>query len=349
MEKQKLFVFDSNLFFTPDCNEIIYIEDSFNEKANQYIQEHYETIINDLKDGGYNFVYYPKQIETLLEHQEIEVIHYYYPNKSIRDIQPDTAGFYGWFGQNLFDIEKCIPYSGSGFLIYKEQKDSYHVFEFHRLSDDVASEVLQLSEDYGGKANGDEYFSFLDEYYINGTLDEQGNDLIEEVQERINRLEQLGISNAVLKSIFFPEQFNQKPSRMVITRDYRIILPDYHNLEIKMAPLPKAIYFLFLRHPDGILFKHLPDYREVLRWIYSQISNRENQEEMIKSIQAVTDPTNNSINEKCSRIREVFIREFDESIAKYYFVTGESSRPKRIILDRDLVEWETKTFNLIGF
>ena len=33
----------------------------------------------------------------------------------------------------------------------------------------------------------------------------------------------------------------------------------------------KAVYLLFLNHPEGILFKHLPDYREELTEIYVKL------------------------------------------------------------------------------
>jgi len=145
----------------------------------------------------------------------------------------------------------------------------------------------------------------------------------------------------VFKSLF---KFDDtvKLSRLTITKDYRIFLPDYHNLEITMTPLPKAVYFLFLMHPEGILFKHLPDYRDELMNIYKHISNREMLRDMEKSIDDVTNPTKNAINEKCSRIREAFIRHFDESVAKNYFITGFRSEPKKIALDRQLVTWESK-------
>ena len=48
---------------------------------------------------------------------------------------------------------------------------------------------------------------------------------------------------------------------MVITTDLRVILTDYGNMEIKMEPINKAVFLLFLRHPEGIVFKYLPDYR----------------------------------------------------------------------------------------
>ena len=108
-----------------------------------------------------------------------------------------------------------------------------------------------------------------------------------------------------------------------------------------MTPLVKAVYILFLCHPEGIVFKCLPDYRNELMCIYMTIFGvEEPTEPMIKSVLAVTDPYNNSINEKCARIREAFISQFDEDLAKNYFITGKRGEPKTITLSRDLVEWE---------
>lgn len=52
----------------------------------------------------------------------------------------------------------------------------------------------------------------------------------------------------------------------------------------------------------------------------------------------LVDPLSNSLNEKCSRIREAFLREMDDSIACHYYITGDRATPKRIKLDRKLVE-----------
>ena len=60
---------------------------------------------------------------------------------------------------------------------------------------------------------------------------------------------------------------------------------------------------------------------------------------MIESINDITDSTKNSINEKCSRIREAFLREFDNEFAGNYFITttNKESFNKSITLDRNLV------------
>ena len=88
------------------------------------------------------------------------------------------------------------------------------------------------------------------------------------------------------------------------------------------------------------MFKDLPNYRMELLDIYKQLSDRENPQSITLSVDYVTDPYRNSINEKCSRIREAFISHFNEELMKPYFVTGERGQVKKITIDRDYVIWE---------
>jgi len=131
-----------------------------------------------------------------------------------------------------------------------------------------------------------------------------------------------------------------KLSRLTITKDYSIILSDYNNKEIKMEPLVKAVYLLYLKHPEGIAFKQLPDYRQELIDIYNDLRPLGLNQRSLQSIEDVTNPLLNSINEKCSRIRAVFLAEVDASLADQYFIVGKSGEQKRIALPRDLVIWK---------
>ncbi len=166
--------------------------------------------------------------------------------------------------------------------------------------------------------------------------DEDTNDLMEEVRERIAKLRQRGIAEKILEQLLHPDD---RPSRMVITKDYRIILPDYNNMEIKMEPLVKAVFLLFLNHPEGIFFKDLPDYREELTQIYLKLKPEGLTERVTRSIEDVTNPTLNSINEKCARIRGAFVGQFDNHIARHYYIDGRRGDVKRISLPRNLVDW----------
>ncbi len=185
---------------------------------------------------------------------------------------------------------------------------------------------------------GDEPIYNADNQFNSQEYVENIDDLIAEVRERVERLRVLGVADHILESLFFQRK---SPSKLVITRDYRIFLPDYNNLEIKMQPLVKAVYLLFLNNPEGLMFKDLPDYREELTKIYLLMKPNGLTERVKKSIEDVTDPTKNSINEKCARIRGAFLEQFDNHLAKHYYINGLRAEPKKIALPRELVVWET--------
>ena len=107
-----------------------------------------------------------------------------------------------------------------------------------------------------------------------------------------------------------------------------------------MEPLTKAVYLLFLKHPEGIAFKALPDYRKELAELYTIIKPFGLNDRVIKSIEDVTNPLLNSINEKCSRVKAAFLAEVDASLADQYYITGKGGESKKVTLPRQLVIWE---------
>ena len=107
-----------------------------------------------------------------------------------------------------------------------------------------------------------------------------------------------------------------------------------------MEPLVKAVYLLFLKHPEGIIFKSLPSYREELAQIYVKLRPMGLTDRALQSIEDVTNPMLNSINEKCARIRGAFVGQFDDHMARHYYIDGLRGEAKRISLPRNLVVWE---------
>jgi hypothetical protein len=76
----------------------------------------------------------------------------------------------------------------------------------------------------------------------------------------------LSLMESLRQKMLYAQNFRQNspPSRMIIDRANRIFLPDFGNIEISLRPLERALYFLFLRHPEGILMSSLCDHREEL-------------------------------------------------------------------------------------
>ena len=131
----------------------------------------------------------------------------------------------------------------------------------------------------------------------------------------------------------------QEPlSPLVITEDLRLMLPLY-NLEIELSAQMKALYFLFLNHPEGIILQHLEDYHSELMNYYRQTNKGQLTQKMEESIKKLEVYGNNQLNVLITRIREAFCLKFDERLACNYFISGKRGEPYRIPLDPQLVEW----------
>ena len=153
-----------------------------------------------------------------------------------------------------------------------------------------------------------------------------------ELKRLIEQLQAEGRNDLLLKAIGVPllealriEAAKGRLSRLVITEDYRFILTDY-NKEVELQPVHKAVYLLFLAHPEGIEFKRLADYREELTRYYMATAKMMDKEKIIESVDHLINPLDNAINEKCSRIKKVFLELMDEYTASYYFISSHTQK-----------------------
>ena len=162
------------------------------------------------------------------------------------------------------------------------------------------------------------------------------NALVQDMKDMVQKLKDCGMSEKEITSLLHTEQ---PLLRLTVSKNYRIYLGEEHK-EVHLEPLVKSVYILFLKHPEGIVFKNLPDYRQELTKIYSEIRPWGLTERAIQSIEDVTNPLLNSINEKCARIRGAFVDQFDDHMARHYYIDGLRGKAKRIALPRDLVVWE---------
>jgi hypothetical protein len=182
-----------------------------------------------------------------------------------------------------------------------------------------------------------------------------------ELKRLIEQLQAEGRNDLLLKAIGVPlleelriEAAKGRLSRLVITEDYRFILEDYHK-EVELQPVHKAVYLLFLAHPEGIEFKRLAEYREELTRYYMATAKIMDKEKVVESVDHLINPLDNAINEKCSRIKKVFLELMDEYTASYYIISSHTQkhiagssriwyeRLKVITLPRELVFAVTAT------
>lgn len=165
------------------------------------------------------------------------------------------------------------------------------------------------------------------------------NDIFNDV---LNRYYEGKRCEKTIRRMNFRDEKNKnaiKTSRLIVAKDCTILLADYKK-EVNMEPIVKAIYLLFLKHPEGIAFKRLPDYERELADIYQKIKPFGLTERAIRSIKDVTNPLLNSINEKCSRVKAAFQSVVDPTLLEQYIIVGKSGEAKKIELSRELVVWE---------
>ena len=371
--KQKYYTLGlKKLPFEPDCNQIIFIEGQHDEEVNDLIRDNFRAIRETFAKQHFDFCYIP-YLKYDLTHGER--LHYTAPYaKSARDldfmVNDNFILDYMIHPENrekispslLFYSPSCWDYE------YPEAEEQFRGIQISAESFDgdeglsrVLDDILRFidrnstrryiidfdNETPQDKASEEELdddgirFSCDDDWDYNADylFDDESKKLIEEIQVRVDKLKTKGIENHIIESIFKDQR--RKLSRLIITKDFRIYLGDYFGMEITMTPLPKAVFLLFLKHPEGIMFSYLPDFRDELFDIYKKLKGPFfNETSARQSIEDVTNPLSNSINEKCSRIREAFISKFDDSLARYYYVDGKRGEAKKIALPRTLVKWE---------
>lgn len=186
--------------------------------------------------------------------------------------------------------------------------------------------------------------------------------IAEELSRLVRELQKAGRNDLLLRSIGVSvleelrmEAAKRRLSRLLITKDYRFILIDEQNKEVELNPVHKAVYLLFLNHPEGIEFKRLQEFREELLGYYMATARFMDKKTVTESVDMLTDPLNNSMNEKCSRIKSVFLNIMDPYRANYYIVSSHNTkhvagssrvwyeRLKVITLPRELVIMDNMT------
>lgn len=194
--------------------------------------------------------------------------------------------------------------------------------------------------------------------------DEQARHMAQQIRELVTKLQVMGRTDLLLQAITVPtlEQLRTEAARgtlrrLIIKRDGRIFLEGNKAdgscaAEVQLSPVHRAVYLLFLRHEEGIEFKRLSEYRDELFATYNGLFPDGDEEKMRETVERLTNPLDNAINEKCSRIKSAFTALMDDYSASYYIISSQSERidpasPRRwfrrlkvITLPRNLVVYE---------
>lgn len=151
-------------------------------------------------------------------------------------------------------------------------------------------------------------------------------ELMELVAQAKRRLEEMGVSDT--------------PIELFIDKDYHIRVNSNPGRDIPLRPLVRAVFILFLRHPEGILLKDRDRFCEELEDIYEVISPNTPPEDRRKRVLRLVNVQDNSFSEKLSVLNATLERTLPASQAGDIKVCGNNGHPRRIPLSPLLVHWE---------
>jgi hypothetical protein len=146
--------------------------------------------------------------------------------------------------------------------------------------------------------------------------------------------------DSIRAQMLFRERYRNSrlPSRLSIKGAARkIYFTDLADAELKLTPLERTLFLLFLKEENGLLLTELCDHRDWIRETYRVVGNPKTLAEMENSINQLVDPTENSANEKISKIRKKLEDLLGNDIAKHYVIEGPKGHKRKIMLDRSLV------------
>lgn len=332
-----------DLPFTPYPDEVIYVDCNHTVKVERWRIEYYKDFISELLDvpDGYAADYGALIVEMLKRPEFWE----YFSDDERHDIESELIDR---FDMRDYIIPRVLAENlRPSLFIYNKTYGGYHYFTQFEIDKEGLIPTLNDLLEYMDLRDKEIAW----EYEREASIAIERNDVIADLRQKISEMEayihqcEVKLSKMGMKRQEIQDALTEDSPRwgLQITKRGKFFLmknAEVTEQEIRLSPLDKAVYLLFLRHEEGINFSFLPDYREELMEIYRSLMNYRTTAAMQKSINDVTDPTNNSINEKCARIRRAFVSALGEVKAGEFYIAGLRGEEKKIALDRAMVNYE---------
>jgi hypothetical protein len=160
----------------------------------------------------------------------------------------------------------------------------------------------------------------------------------------IKKLDESGIDKTIVKQVLevlddirsamtfrSRAEYFQTPSRLEIRGHMcKLYLTDLGNFEVRLTPRQRAIYMVYLNHPEGIAVAELPDHREELARYYGRLANVSDQKHIDRALENLLDIFSGTLSTEFSRIRAAFRMAAGKDMAKHYVIDGDDGDKKKL-------------------
>lgn len=292
-------------------------------KSHSYIEDFYEEILSRIKKTGGTFLFLP----DLVEHLTPDMLSYMFPG------QKDIV-----FAEDMYQrIQELAGINDKTGFLYRDDDDLI----FRELPEGPQEEL---------ESAVDAFIASRKEYRLcepdgirfrRDIPDKNEEPLAPKTQAIIEAWEKIECEFGVTpRDVEILLGYRTKLSRLHITASGAILLPDFGGKEVKIDNLTKAVYFYYLRHPEGACQKELQAHEEEILRYYLAISGRDDLNMIRKSLHKHLDPYGNSLNVSISRIKKAFKDIIGDHIARFYYIDGHYAEARKVALDRDYLIWD---------
>ena len=359
--------------FSMPSNWIIYFEKENNIALNKYIRNNYDELKDKFSKYNFNLIYAPLLTNTINDLDK--VVEYFLPQLTYYEIPQKVKNQYGelMFAKGLnksiddfgavfpeeefipsaydySDILKLLEYKGnfnSGFTLYNNVVSVSDAF-YEKNSEIDFSSFIKEFENYLAEISNEEGDAMIANappiVDLTEKLDEEAAQIVNDLKEKLGALTdsgQLLFIVPILKDLLDKqtEKIDFKSiSKITIDKQNKILLP-YFKKEVELSHLTKSVYFLFLKHPEGINLKELENFKKELLSIYISVSNQLDHDKMVKSIDDVVNLETKAIYTHLSRIKSAFYKIMDASHANHYIISGNSEENRKVLFNTNAIDW----------
>lgn len=331
------YIYRTSTIFDGCKNIIYYAENRSNKRTGKYIRKNRKKLERYLHENGlYNYKIEILQRNFFGKRSVRRLILRNDPTITARQLEERIKEFHNnsarralWSLLCITDIKQNPEDATAQIVICDEIDDNDPETGVMRFLNQVISTELKNYANINTTfSDSSIHYSIPDDrrrfYITNEEEEEENRDLL--------------ATELLADSVYPREEVELSP--LIIDAQFNMSLSLYPQISIKLEPFHKAIYILFLRHPEGIVLKQISSYSDELKHIYIAISGRQNISVVNKLIQRANTPTDNLLHKSLSVIRKTFISNLRMDIAKHYIPSTGHYNPKQIPLDRKLVKIE---------
>ena len=157
-------------------------------------------------------------------------------------------------------------------------------------------------------------------------MDEDAASIVAQIRNLLGQLRTKGATEQDIDSLLSEQQ----PGRAYINTQGMLVLPDEGGVQIRLTPMERTLYILFLRYPDGINADELWRYWDELCDIYGSQTIYDDIDLIEDAVEGICDEEKVTWYTNVSRIKRKITDKLGKRAAEQYIIKRETDGLYRI-------------------